>query len=159
MHAAGYSNTNIQRGNVHCTYITSNSILNESPFSITAILTTGQALRWGIQESSRAEEPRIFSSDHMASILVRGRYRYMEDLTWLDSHRRQPGLSTTLAASQPALPSVVLANSEQALESHPVQRFKQFILHGLTHSFHVGFNSSSHPQAASWRAYPAAVSA
>lgn len=81
MHAAGYSNANIQRGNAHYTYITSNSIPNESPFSITAILTTGQALRWGIQERSRAEEPRIFSNDHMASILVRGRYRYMEDLT------------------------------------------------------------------------------
>ena len=78
-----------------------------------------------------------FSAMQQVACNVRGdRYIYMPDLLELDSHTGTP----SWAACQPEQSPLVLSAWERALANHPDPDFRSFILQGLTHGFHIGFD-------------------
>lgn len=74
--------------------------------------------------------------------MVNGQYFYLQDLLKLEA--TATGLGPTIFT--PATPLRVAAWRE-ALANHPDRQFSQYILHGITHGFHIGANRAAklHP--------------
>ena len=68
-----------------------------------------------------------------------GTYNYTQDLLALEEKR--PNIAPNLPLLGKSITSpLIVSNWRSALQSHPDQAFVQYILQGLTHGFHVGFD-------------------
>ena len=84
-----------------------------------------------------------------------GSYCYMQSLTMLDTMRPTPGVSSPQWARGPT-PINHLALTE-ALASHPVPQFRDYILQGIYQGFRIGFNRQTTVPRSSTRNHPSAL--
>ena len=66
-------------------------------------------------------------------------YRYMRQLKQLESYRCTLPRSLPTHLAEITTPLRVPA-WKQAFRSHPDKKFAEYIVHGITNGFHIGFN-------------------